>query len=131
MSSKVVDFDRWRAERAQKAGEEDAEGPVFKIGGKEYQLPVEPPATVALDVIRLKETMKDADAAVPLEALSRIGASLFGADTFRAILDENHVGAAEMGDLVLAAVSVWQTKVSAEDAVPNRKTRRRRRPSTS
>lgn len=129
MTNKVIDFDRWRAERAQK--EEPTEGPMFRIGGKEYPLPVEPPATIALDVIRLKETMEDADASVPLEALARIGATLFGRDAFRQLLDENNVGAAEMGDLVLQAVSVWQQEVLDEgEARPNRRARRRK-PSTS
>src|SRR5688500_5628357 len=129
MTTKVIDFDRWRAERAQK--EEPADGPVFRIGGEEYPMPVEPPATIALDVIRLKETMKDGDASVPLDALARIGSTLFGRETFRDILEKNDVGAAEMGDLVLQAVSVWQTDVLDEgEARPNRKTRRRK-PSTS
>lgn len=131
MTAKVVDFDRWRSERAQKNGEETPEAPVFRIGGKEYPLPVEPPATVALDVIRLKETMEDADAAVPLEALYRIGNSLFGADQFRAICDENSIGAAELGDLILMAVSVWKDRVSDEDAVPNRAARRAKRSTSS
>lgn len=131
MTGKVIDFDRWRAERAQSVGEETPDAPVFRIGGKEYPLPVEPPATVALDVIRLKDTMEDADASVPLEALYRIGNSLFGADTFRAICDENGIGAAELGDMILMAVGVWQNKVSDEDAVPNRRTRRARRSTSS
>lgn len=130
MAGKVIDFDRWRAERAVKEGEE--QGPVFRIGGKEYPLPPEPPATVAVDVIRLKETLKDGDASVPLSAFVRIGTAMFGRDAFRTMLEENNVGAAELGDLILQAFGAWNVDIEDEEgkARPNRSTRRRK-PSTS
>jgi hypothetical protein len=127
MTGKVIDFDRWRAERDLAAGAEQ-DTPVFRIGGKEYPLPIEPPATIALDVIRLKETMKDADAAVPLTAFIKIGNAMFGEAVFRTILEENHVGAAEMGDVILMAFGAWELQVDAEEKPrPNRQTRRRKR----
>lgn len=132
MTGKVIDFDRWREERAQVAGEEAEQQPVFRIGGVDYPLPVEPPATVAVDVIRLKHDMKDGDASVPIEAFVRIGNEIFGAETFRDLLSKNGVGAAEIGDLILQVFSIWQNVDVAEgEARPNRKTRRGRKPSTS
>ncbi len=126
---KVVDFDRWRAERAARQGEED-NAPVFRIGGKEYPLPVEPPAHLAIDAIRLKHDLNDdAEAAVPIEALARMRAALFGEDTFRELLVEHKIGAAEMGDLVIQAMSVW--KLDEDEARPNRQTRRRKRSTSS
>lgn len=128
MTSKVIDFDAWRRERDARDG--DVEAPVFRIGGEEYPLPAEPPATIALDVIRLKETLKDADASVPLSAFVRIGNAMFGRETFRDILDTNGIGAAEMGDLILQAMGAWQhidLDEEIEEARPNRKTRRAKR----
>lgn len=127
-ASKVIDFDAWRREREAREG--DIEVPVFRIGGEEYALPPEPPATIALDVIRLKETLKDADASVPLGAFVKIGDAMFGRDTFRELLEKNNVGAAEMGDLILQAMQAWQHIDLDEElpaARPNRKTRRAKR----
>lgn len=132
MANKVIDFDAWRRERDILAGE--VELPMFRIGGKEYAMPAEPPATIALDVIRLRDTLKDGgDAAVPLGAFVKIGNAMFGEDVFREILEDNGVGAAEMGDLVLQAMGAWQHLDLDEEkaeARPNRQTRRRK-PSTS
>jgi len=132
MAGQVIDFDRWRAERAAKEEEAGAEPPVFRIGGKNYPLPIEPPATVAVDVIRLKHDLKNADASVPIEAFVNIGSAIFGKDTFRKMCDTNHIGASEMGDVILQVFSVWQNiEVAEGEARPNRKTRRARKPSTS
>ena len=96
MPDKIIDFDAWRAERREKAGETEAKPVLFRIGGKTYPLPAEPPATIVLDVIRLKRA-EGSDASVPLAALERIGESMFGRETFRVILEENEIGAAGDG----------------------------------
>lgn len=125
---KVIDFDAWRAERLANEGE--PQPPVmFRIGKRNYPLPAEPPATIALDVIRLKEAKGD-DASVPISSLAKIGAAMFGEDIFRDILEVNHIGAAEMGDLIIQAFGAWP-EANDEEPVPNRETRRARKPSTS
>lgn len=124
---KVIDFDAYRKEREARLGE--AEAVVFRIGGRDYPLPPEPPAAIALDVIRLKADMKDATADVPLAALAKIGGAMFGDDAFREMLVENNVGAAEMGDLIIQAFGAWKIDVEDGEARPNRRARRAK-PST-
>lgn len=130
MAGKVIDFDAWRRERDAKLGK-DVEPTIFVIGGKEYVMPLEPPATVALDIIRLKETKGD-DAMVPFTSINRIGIAMFGSEeTWKQILDENNVGASEMADLVLQAFAAWgDIEIEEGEARPNRETRRAK-PSTS
>jgi len=122
---KVIDFDAYRKEREARLGKGD--GVIFRIGGKDYPLPDEPPATIALDVIRLKADLKGATADVPLAALAKIGNAMFGEAGFRGMLAENNVGAAEMGDLILQAFGAWKIDIEDGEARPNRATRRRKR----
>ena len=131
MAGQVIDFDRWRAERAAKEGGGEPP-PVFRIGGEDYPMPLEPPATIALDVIRLKHDMVDGDASVPIEAFVRIGEGIFGAETFREMCSKNAIGAAEIGDVIMQAFQVWQhIDVAEGEARPNRKTRRRKTSTSS
>jgi hypothetical protein len=123
--SKVIDFDLYRKERAAKENEGPPPEPVvFRIGGKDYPLPTDPPATIVLDVIRLKET-KGTDATAPIEALASLGAAMFGEENFREILTVNKIGAAEMGDLIIQAFGAWPDSTE-EKPSPNRATRRRK-----
>lgn len=131
MTGKVIDFDRWRAEHAQASGNGE-KAPVFRIGGKDYPMPSEPPATIAVDVIRLKRDLKDGDASVPIEAFVKIGEGIFGRDVFREMCEVNRIGAAEMGEVILQAFSVWSDIDEDEgEARPNRKTRRAKRSTSS
>lgn len=131
MAGQVIDFDRWRAEHAQSMGAGE-QPPVFRIGGVNYPMPIEPPATIAVDVIRLKHDLKDGDASVPIEAFVKIGEGIFGADVFREMCVLNSIGAAEMGDVILQAFSVWQNIDVAEgEARPNRRARRAKRSTSS
>jgi len=128
-NAKVIDFDAWRAERQAREGEDTRPPIMFRIGGKEYPLPPEPPASIVLDVVRLKEAL-GVDAEVSVESLTAIGDALFGRDNFREILQVNRIPATELGDLVIQAFNAWPDQlVATEDAVPNRKTRRGRKPS--
>jgi len=121
MATRVVDFDAFRRARDANAGE--VEPVVFRLGGTDYHLPPEPPATVVLDALRLEETLKDRSRIVPLKALRDMGYALFGEKQFRKMLEDNGVGAAEMGDLILEAFKAWPDLL--EEAPPNREARRR------
>lgn len=123
---KVIDFDAWRAERLARDGTEKPEPVYFRIGGKEYPMPPEPPAAIVLDIVRLKEAL-GSDAEVSVEALMGIGTGIFGAETWGSILRDNGLGASELGDVIIQAFHAWPDQlVSQDDAVPNRKTRRGR-----
>lgn len=128
---KVVDFDAWRAERLAREGADERPPVMFRIGGKEYPMPPEPPASIVLDVVRLKEAIGE-DAEVSVEALMAIGDAIFGKDAFGEMLRVNRLHATELGDLIIQAFNAWPDQlVDTEDAVPNRKTRRGRKPSGS
>lgn len=130
-NAKVIDFDAWRAERLAREGADEREPVVFRIGGKEYPMPPEPPAAIVLDVVRLKEAIGE-DAEVSVEALMGIGTGIFGREAWDEMLRENRLGATELGDLVIQAFNAWPDSIaSTEGAVPNRKTRRGRKPSGS
>lgn len=124
--ARVIDFDAWRAERLTREGALEPEPVYFRIGGKDYTMPHEPPATIVLDIVRLKESL-GSDAEVSVEALMGIGTGIFGRDAWDEILRENRLGATELGDVIIQAFNAWPDQlVSQEDAVPNRKTRRGR-----
>ena len=91
MSSNVIDFDAFRAEQKN-------EPKTLRIGGVDYELPASLPAAIAIDAIRLKEQMGDDDA-VPITELNSIGESVFGPETWRAVIVKHRLGVEEMGDL--------------------------------
>src|SRR5688500_16514856 len=103
---KVIDFDAWRAERLAREGSKEQTPVKFKIGGKEYDMPPEPPASIVLDVVRLKEAVGE-DAEVSVEALMGIGDAIFGKDEFAMMLRVNKLGATELGDLIIQAFNAW------------------------
>lgn len=124
--AKVIDFDAWRAERLAREGTEQPEPVYFRIGGKDYEMPHEPPAAIVLDIVRLKEAMGN-DAEVSVEALMGIGTGIFGREAWDEMLRDNRLGATELGDVIIQAFQAWPDQLtSQEDAVPNRKTRRGR-----
>lgn len=123
----LIDFDAFQRER--KAADGQTPEPIlFKIGGKEYPLPSEVPAVVVLDVVRLRK-QDGLSSETKVEQLLAIGDALFGADVFREICTTNRLSSSEMGQVVLTALGA--TSTNAEDARPNRKTRRARKASIS
>lgn len=127
-NNKLIDFDAWRTAHAPEGSLEPV---LFRVGGKDYSLPLEPPASIVLDVIRLKKAADATDggaenAEVSLDALTRIGVAMFGEANWQEILIDNRIGAVEMGDLIIQAFRAWPEHLTQlEDAVPNRRTRRR------
>lgn len=121
-NAKVIDFDAWRAERLAREGSVEPDPVYFRIGGKDYEMPHEPPAAIVLDIIRLKEALGN-DAEVSVEALMGIGTGIFGRDQWDEMLRENKLGATELGDVIIQAFHAWPDQlVNEDDAVPNPKT---------
>lgn len=112
--TRVVDFDAARSERRR-------EPVLLRIGGHEYQLSAGIPASVALDMIRLRAHEGD-HFAIPYEELESIGARLFGADNWTAILDRERLDLEELGELIKMTVDALQS--GSDDGPPNRATRR-------
>ncbi len=113
MSPRVVDFDAARAERRR--------DPVtLRIGGEAMILSAGVPASVALDLIRLKADEGEAFV-VPYEELQSIGQRLFGEDNWARILDRHRLDLDELGDLIKMTVDALQTR---DDGPPNRAKRR-------
>lgn len=103
---KLIDFDAFRAERVQ--------DPVrLKIGGKTYDLPPSMPASIAVDLIHIKTTLTD-DADVPVEMLDNVGRSIFGADTWRAVLEEHRIQVDEIGDLIQMVLEAYSPAKDAD-----------------
>jgi hypothetical protein len=115
-TGKVIDFDAYRAERANRE-HEAGEPPTIVVGGKVYTLPRELPAALALDIVRLKKDI-GVEADAPASLLLTAGEQLFGPDTFREILVENQMGVVEMGDLITQAFRTYEPE-SEDGTVPN------------
>lgn len=118
MSTKVIDFDAFRAEQKQE--------PVsLKLGGKEYALPASLPAALALDLIRMNAT--DADREPNMDEIERMGAELFGGTAvFHEVLREGGVTMDEMPELIKMVLNQY-----AGVTPPNRGARRKRAKTTS
>ena len=111
--TKTVDFDAFRHEQA-------AEPLELTIGGKVYQLPSALPATLALDIVRLREEMGDEGNMDPAK-LMEFGAGLFGsAETFADVLRDAHVTLAELPDLIRMVIEGYQ--IAGPTTAPAEKT---------
>jgi hypothetical protein len=87
------------------------------VGGKDYPLPAELPAVIAIDTVRLKKSI-GVDPDVPPEALGQIGNALFGAANFREIVTENHFSITQLGDLLQEAFSAYKDDIEESEPVP-------------
>lgn len=122
--TRVLDFDAARAERKR-------EPLTLKIGGQEYVLSAGLPASIALDMIRLKANEGD-NFVIPYGELDSIGQRLFGSETWASILDMARLDLDELGELIKRTIGALQS--DKDDGSPNRARRRatgtRRRAST-
>lgn len=91
-SKRVIDFDKFRAESKDEPVE-------FIIGGKTYNLPSSLPASMAVDVLRMKADMDD-DEEVPAEQMDTFGRSLFGPTMWEALLNEHRITVDEISPLM-------------------------------
>jgi hypothetical protein len=95
----TVDFDAFRAEQNQE--------PVkLVIGGKIYDLPAAMPASIAVDLIRMKSSLADDDD-VPVDQLDRVGRAVFGADLWETVLGEHRIQVNEIGPLIQMVLAAY------------------------
>lgn len=92
MTKRVIDFDKFRAESKDEPVD-------FIIGGKTYALPSSLPASMAVDVLRMKADMDDEDE-VPAEQMDLFGRSLFGPTMWEALLREHRITIDEISPLM-------------------------------
>lgn len=91
-AAKLIDFDAFRAEQD--------EVPIkFRIGGQEYDLPPALPAAIAVDVIRMKQTMDDDDE-VDIEKLMGFCEAVFGTELWAQVLDRHRISLDEIPKLL-------------------------------
>lgn len=97
--TKVIDFDAFRAERKR-------EPVVLRIGGVDYILASSMPASVAVDVIRLRRDIGE-DEDVPLEVLDEMGRAVFGETVWRDLLADHRLEVDELGDLLQMVLAAY------------------------
>ena len=109
--ARVIDFDAFRAEQAHE--------PISLIvGGRTYELPWGLPATIALDVLRLNETIAQG-AEVGPEDLMRIGAALFGGDApFREVLAGAGITMDELPDFIRLVMEAYAPNPETQELTP-------------
>ena len=115
----LIDFDAFRAEQ-------QARPLIIRVGGQEYALPSSPPASVALDGIRLA---RSGATSVAADEVANLAEGLFG----KAVLDElvrvHRLTVVELQALIGRVMDAYAAEASPP---PNRASRRsqRRTPST-
>jgi hypothetical protein len=115
----LIDFDAFRAEQQNRPL-------LIRIGGTEYALPSSPPASVALDGIRLS---RSGATTVPPDEVAGLAEGLFG----KAVLDELiHIHRLTVDELQALISKVMDIYAAEASPPPNRASRRtqRRTPST-
>lgn len=106
---RVVDFDAFRAEQQQHPV-------VFRIDGKEYPLPSDLPASVAVDIIRMRADVGE-EGEIPLEAFDTFGKSVFGEDLWQTILTEHRITMEEVPNLLKAVLEVYTGEVPKAESL--------------
>lgn len=105
--SGTIDFDKFRAEQ-------QLEPIKFTIGGVTYDLPPTLPASVAVDVIRMKIEIGE-DANIPVETLDVFGSSIFGPELWRTVLDRHRVTLEELPTLIRMVLGAYTADEAADD----------------
>lgn len=105
--SRVIDFDAFRAERKE-------EPVTLRIGGEVFELASSLPASVAVDLIRLKKDMNEADE-VPVETLDMVGNAVFGTEVWRVLLAKHRVTVSELSDLIQMVLEAYNPKGDDKD----------------
>jgi len=115
----LIDFDAFRAEQ-------QARPLIIRVGGQDYALPSSPPASVALDGIRLA---RSGATSVAADEVANLAEGLFG----KAVLDDlvrvHRLTVVELQALISRVMDAYAVEASPP---PNRASRRtqRRTPST-
>ena len=115
----LIDFDAFRAEQQSRPL-------IIRVGGQDYALPSSPPASVALDGIRLA---RSGATSVAADEVANLAEGLFG----KAVLDDlvrvHRLTVVELQALISRVMDAYAVEASPP---PNRASRRtqRRTPST-
>ena len=115
----LIDFDAYRAEQQGRPL-------IIRIGGQDYALPSSPPASVALDGIRLS---RSGATSVPADEVAGLAAGLFGTAVLDELIGVHRLTVAELQALITRVMDIYAAEASPP---PNRASRRtqRRTPST-
>ena len=115
----LIDFDAYRAEQ-------QARPLLIRIGGTEYALPSSPPASVALDGIRLS---RSGATTVPPDEVAGLAEGLFGKAVLDELIHTHRLTVDELQALITKVMDIYAAEASPP---PNRASRRtqRRTPST-
>ena len=105
--TKTIDFERFRAERAQEPVE-------FKIGTETYHLPPALPAALAIELISIRK-LQNEDEDVSFEMLNNVGSRLFGSETWGALLDKHQITTDELPLLVKEVLAAYATPEESAD----------------
>lgn len=103
----TIDFDAFRAEQNQ-------EKINLRIGGVDYPLPPSMPASLAVDLIRMRTELADEDD-VPVERLDDVGRAIFGEPLWHELLATHRVQVDELGPLIEMVLAAYSPK---EDPTP-------------
>lgn len=115
----LIDFDAFRAEQQGRPL-------IIRIGGQDYALPSSPPASVALDGIRLT---RSGVTTVPPDEVARLAEGLFGKTVLDELVGVHRLTVVELQALITQVMDIYAAEASPP---PNRASRRtqRRTPST-
>ncbi len=113
----LIDFDAYRAEQQSRPL-------IIRVGGADYALPSSPPASVALDGIRLS---RSGATSVPADEIAGLAEGLFG----KAVLDElvgvHRLTVAELQALITQVMDIYAAEASPPPNRASRRTQRRTR----
>jgi hypothetical protein len=115
----LIDFDAFRAEQ-------QARPLIIRVGGQDYALPSSPPASVALDGIRLA---RSGATSVAADEVANLADGLFGAAVLDELVRVHRLTVVELQALIGRVMDAYAAEASPP---PNRASRRsqRRTPST-
>lgn len=103
MTSKIIDFDAFRAEQKQ-------EPILFTIGGVTYDLPASIPASIAIEVIAMQK-INDSEDDVPLELLQDVGIATFGPAIWKEVLEKHRIQLDELPALIGMVLQAYSSGV--------------------
>ena len=113
----LIDFDAFRAEQ-------QARPLIIRVGGQDYALPSSPPASVALDGIRLS---RSGATTIPADEVARLADDLFGTAVLDELLRLHRLTVAELQALIGQVMDAYAAEASPPPNRASRRTQRRTR----
>lgn len=112
-----IDFDAYRAEQ-------QARPLIIRIGGQDYALPSSPPASVALDGIRLA---RSGATTVPPDEVAGLAEGLFGKTVLDELTGVHRLTVDELQALISRVMDIYAAEASPPPNRASRRTQRRTR----